>query len=61
MRNKSRKNLDDLAQATIEVLKNKNLYATLSENANIVVRNTYNWEVIARSLDKIYEDVAHEK
>ena len=56
-----RKNLDDLAQATIEVLKNKNLYATLSENANIVVRNTYNWEVIARSLDKIYEDVAHEK
>ena len=56
-----RKNLDDLAQATIEVLKNKNLYATLSENANAIVRNTYNWEVIARSLDKIYEDVAHEK
>lgn len=49
-----------LADATIEVLTQSKRYEELARNANTLVRKTYNWVSIARSLDGIYESVAHE-
>lgn len=56
-----RRTASELAQATIKVLTNVALYNMLAENANQLVRKIYNWEVIADSLDQVYEEVAHEK
>jgi glycosyltransferase involved in cell wall biosynthesis len=50
-----------LADATIEVLTNAHLYQKLASQANSLVREIYNWSSIAKSLDSIYEEVAHEK
>lgn len=54
-------NSKDLAEAAINLLTNAQLYRRLAKNANQLVRKNYNWEVIADSLDYIYEDVAHER
>lgn len=51
----------DLAEAAIEVLTDDYLYKKLSMQANALVRTTYNWERIGKSLDDVYENVAHEK
>lgn len=56
-----RQTAQKLATATIKVLTDVNLYNSLAKNANALVRKIYNWEVIADSLDKVYEEVAHEK
>ena len=50
-----------LALATIKVLTNSTLYNHLAQNADMFVRQRYNWEVIANALDLVYEAVAHEK
>lgn len=56
-----KKTVEHLAEATIQVLTDKKLHETLAINANRMVRKTYNWAVIAASLDQLYEEVAHEK
>ena len=50
-----------LALATIKVLTKSTLYNHLAQNADMFVRQRYNWEVIANALDLVYEAVAHEK
>lgn len=50
-----------LARATVAVLTDKKLYSRLAENANQLVRKTYNWEKIADKLDGIYKYAAYEK
>ncbi len=52
---------EQLAQATINLLTNKNLYQQLARRADELVRKTYNWVAIAKSLDSIYEAVGHVK
>lgn len=51
----------ELAEATIDVLTNIQRYRKLARKANLLVRKNYNWVTIANSLDRIYEEVAHEK
>lgn len=55
-----RDNPEELAQATIKILGNPELYSKQAENANKMVRIKFDWETIADQLDKIYEKVAHE-
>lgn len=56
-----RKDVKDLAAATIKVLTSQVLFKQLASKANTFVRTKYNWQSIAGMLDRIYESVAHEK
>jgi glycosyltransferase involved in cell wall biosynthesis len=55
-----RNNPQDLASATVEVITQKKYYQTLAKNADQFVRKEYNWPIIAKTLDSLYESVAHE-
>lgn len=48
---------EDLAEAAIEVIENKKLYERLSKNARELVKQKYDWQSIALSLSKIYEEI----
>lgn len=48
---------EDLAQATIELLQNPNLYRKLAENARSMVSKKYDWNPIAKKLSQIYEEL----
>lgn len=48
---------ESLAQATIKVLKNKDLGKKLAEAAYILVTEKYNWQIISARLDQIYQKV----
>jgi polysaccharide biosynthesis protein PslH len=45
-----------LADATVKLLKDKDLQKKLSEAGQKVVRHGYSWDTIARSLDKVYKE-----
>lgn len=51
-------NTASLAEATLKILTNQKFFNQISTNANELVRKTYNWNSIAKILDKIYESVA---
>ncbi len=46
---------EDLAQATIKILKNKKLGERLNQAAFTLVKNHYNWHLISDNLDRIYQ------
>lgn len=48
-------NPDEIAKMVIDVLGNEKLYKELSENARKVIENGYDWKIIARKLEKVYE------
>lgn len=50
---------EDIADAIIELIKNKKLYNKLSENAKKLVREKYDWDPIATHLSQIYEQIAN--
>ena len=54
-------NEEELANAITRVLKDENLADNLCNNASDVITSVYNWEVIARSTIKIYEQVLEQK
>ncbi len=47
----------DLASATVELLKNPKLGEKLSSSAYELVRKKYNWQLISKNLDKIYQEL----
>ena len=53
-----RNETESLSQATVAVLQNQKKYEQLAQNANLLVRKTYSWPIIAQALDTIYEAVA---
>lgn len=50
-----RNSISDLAEATVMVVKNKNLANKLTKTAKKLVEEKYNWQSIAQKLDKVYE------
>ncbi len=47
----------DIADKTVKVIKDKNLWQTLSENGYQFVRENYDWQLISAKLDKIYQSL----
>src|SRR3990167_858816 len=47
----------DLANATVNVLKNPALGSKLADSAYDLVKNKYNWERISQELDRVYKEV----
>lgn len=56
-----RDNPESLANATIEVLKNKDMYSKLVKNGKKLVSENYDWKKISGKLDSLYEEVARLK
>ncbi|HHV15917.1 MAG TPA: glycosyltransferase family 4 protein [Gelria sp.] len=54
-------NEEELANAITRVLKDENLADNICNNASDVITSVYNWEVIARSTIKVYEQVLEQK
>lgn len=50
-------NANDLASATIRVLKDRELGQKLADAAYRLVREQYNWEKISDNLDRVYQEV----
>ena len=48
---------EDIAKATIEIIKNKELYAKIAGNAKKLVQEKYDWDPIAKNLSNIYESL----
>lgn len=48
---------DDIADSTVELLSDKNLYKKLAENAKKMVAEKYDWDPIAEKLSDIYENL----
>ncbi len=46
-----------LADLTVKVLNDKNLWSTLSKNGKEFVAKNYDWELISQKLDKIYQEI----
>ena len=46
-----------LAKYTVEVLQNKILHKTLSDNGKELVRKQYDWKQISKTLDSIYREL----
>jgi len=46
-----------LAQKTVQLLKDKALQQTLAKNGKVLVTNKYDWKIISRELDRIYQDL----
>ena len=46
---------EEIAEATIQLLKDKDLYLRVATNAKKMVKNKYDWDPIAQELSKIYE------
>lgn len=51
----------DFADKVIDLAKNKELYKTLSTNAEATIKNNMNWEITSKSLKKIYENERNKK
>ena len=49
-----------LAQETVKVLTDKLLYNKLAHNSRSLVEKRFSWGEIAKRLDTIYQDAAHE-
>lgn len=50
---------EDFVKKIIEVLENKNLYHEIAVNAQALVEEKFNWEKIAKDLDKVYEEAVY--
>lgn len=48
-----------LADLTVKVLSDKNLWQTLSENGKEFVAKNYDWDLISQKLDKIYQEIGN--
>ncbi len=51
----------ELADLTVKVLNDKNLWQTLSANGKKFVSQHYDWELISQELDKIYQEIGDKK
>lgn len=47
----------ELADRTIELLENKNLYVKIAKNGRILIEEHYSWKQIAKELEAVYEGV----
>jgi len=56
-----RNNPSDIAEATIELLRNPILYKKIAENAKKMVSKKYDWDPIAKKLSDIYEQLGSKK
>lgn len=50
-------NAEDLAKKTIKVLKNENIGEEIANLAFLLIKNKYNWQLIASHLDRIYKEI----
>lgn len=48
-------NVNDFAEKIQTLLKDKTLYDTLSKNARSLIEKKYNWDIIVRQLEKVYQ------
>lgn len=48
-----------LADLTVKVLNDKNLWSTLSKNGKEFVAKNYDWELISQKLDRIYQEIGN--
>lgn len=48
---------NELANLTVRVLSDKNLWQKLSQNGKEFVSKNYDWELISSQLDKIYQEI----
>lgn len=49
----------DIAKATVNLIKSPKFYKKIAINARKMVREKYDWDPIAKKLDKIYREVAN--
>jgi glycogen(starch) synthase len=54
-------NVDELAEAIIELLNNAELAHRLQETGYETVKSVYGWDVIAESTREVYREVIHSK
>lgn len=52
---------EEMTQAVIRILKDKNFYEKLATSARKLVEKKYSWPSISEALDKLYQQVAHGK
>lgn len=52
---------EDVADKTVKLLKDINLYIKIAKNARILVDTKFSWEPIARKLESIYEEIVYAK
>jgi len=52
-----RDNPEEIAEAAIELLNNKNIYKKIAANAQKMVSEKYDWDPIAKKLSNIYENL----
>ncbi len=48
---------DDMANKTIDLIKNKNKMCELGKNARLTAEKFYDWEILSRKLEKCFFDV----
>lgn len=53
--------LSNLVKKTIEILENKKLAERIGRQAEELVKKEYSWEKSAQKLDKVYQEVGHDK
>jgi len=56
-----RKNPKDLAKAVVKILKDKNFYQKITKEARLLVEKKYSYQAVAKTLDRIYKEVADGK
>ncbi|MCL5783783.1 MAG: glycosyltransferase family 4 protein [Patescibacteria group bacterium] len=54
-------NVDELAKLAVRLLKDKDLYKKIANNARTLVEDKYSYPAIAKKLDAIYEEVKNGK
>ncbi|MBI2029522.1 glycosyltransferase family 4 protein [Candidatus Gottesmanbacteria bacterium] len=52
---------NDLAKLTVKLLKDANLRKKIGKAGFLVVEKRYNWESITKKIEKVYQNVQHEK
>jgi len=48
-----------LAQSTIKLLKDKELQKQFAKAGEMIVKESYSWDTIAKELDKVYKEFKH--
>jgi len=51
------KNTEELAEKTVELLENKNLYEKVAKNGRKLIEEKYAWKNIAKNLEDVYKGV----
>lgn len=52
---------EDIADAAVKLINDEKMYKKLSNNARLLVKEKYDWDVIAERLSNIYQDVGSKK